>query len=112
MFWYPELSMVDATPELLALVGEGASQEPYRYLMKKLRARLMATQSRLEKARLKGEAAKPAGLLTQNEQLWEPPVRLLPVVTGLPAAWAYRQRRELLDTLRRVKCFGVPAGAY
>lgn len=48
-----ELSMVDATPELLALVGEEGASEPYRYLMKKLRARLMATQSRLE-ARLKG----------------------------------------------------------
>lgn len=32
----------------------------------------MATQSPLE-ARLKGEKLpKPAGLLTQNEQLWEP----------------------------------------
>lgn len=29
-----ELSMVDATPELLALVGEEGASEPYRYLMK------------------------------------------------------------------------------
>ncbi len=30
-----ELSMVEATPELLALVGEEGAAEPYRYLMKK-----------------------------------------------------------------------------
>ncbi len=29
-----ELSMVEATPELLALVGEEGAAEPYRYLMK------------------------------------------------------------------------------
>ncbi|MFP3435055.1 hypothetical protein SB781_35425, partial [Paraburkholderia sp. SIMBA_061] len=38
-----ELSMVVATPELLALVGEEGAAEPYRYLMKNLRSRLMAT---------------------------------------------------------------------
>ena len=47
-----ELSMVEATPELLALVGEEGAAEPYRYLMKNLRSRLMATQAWLE-ARLK-----------------------------------------------------------
>ncbi|MDU4170869.1 MAG: phosphoenolpyruvate carboxylase, partial [Citrobacter freundii] len=71
-FLISELSMVDATPELMALVGEEGAAEPYRYLMKTLRSRLMATQAWLE-ARLKGEKLpKPAGLLTQNEQLWDP----------------------------------------
>ncbi|WP_205419201.1 hypothetical protein, partial [Klebsiella pneumoniae] len=64
-FLISELSMVDATPELMALVGEEGAAEPYRYLMKTLRSRLMATQAWLE-ARLKGEKLpKPAGLLTQ-----------------------------------------------
>lgn len=101
-----ELSMVDATPELLALVGEEGASEPYRYLMKKLRARLMATQSWLE-ARLKGEKLpKPAGLLTQNEQLWEP---LYACYQSLQACgMGIIANGELLDTLRRVKCFGVP----
>jgi phosphoenolpyruvate carboxylase len=40
--------------------------------MKKLRGQLMATQAWLE-ARLKGQRLpKPEGLLSQNEQLWEP----------------------------------------
>lgn len=45
-FLISELSMVDATPELLALVGEEGAAEPYRYLMKTLRSRLMATRAR------------------------------------------------------------------
>lgn len=43
-FLISELSMVDATPELMALVGEEGAAEPYRYLMKTLRSRLMATR--------------------------------------------------------------------
>ncbi len=66
----------------------------------------MATQSRLE-ARLKGEKLpKPAGLLTQNEQLWEP---LYACYQSLQACgMGIIANGELLDTLRRVKCFGVP----
>ena len=67
-----ELSMVEATPELLALVGEEGAAEPYRYLMKNLRSRLMATQAWLEARRKGEELPKPEGLLTQNEELWEP----------------------------------------
>lgn len=105
-FLISELSMVDATPELLALVGEEGAAEPYRYLMKTLRSRLMATQARLE-ARLKGEKLpKPAGLLTQNEQLWDP---LYACYQSLQACgMGIIANGELLDTLRRVKCFGVP----
>ncbi|MWT09018.1 phosphoenolpyruvate carboxylase, partial [Escherichia coli] len=67
-----ELSMVEATPELRALAGEEGASEPYRFLMKKLRGQLMATQAWLE-ARLKGQRLpKPEGLLSQHEQLWEP----------------------------------------
>ncbi len=63
-----ELSMVEATPELLELVGEAGATEPYRFLLKNLRSQLLATQAWLE-ARLKGQRLpKPAGLLSQNEQ--------------------------------------------
>ena len=98
--------MVEATPELLALVGEEGAAEPYRYLMKNLRSRLMATQAWLE-ARLKGEELpKPEGLLTQNEELWEP---LYACYQSLQACgMGIIANGDLLDTLRRVKCFGVP----
>ena len=105
-----ELSMVEATPELLALVGEEGAAEPYRYLMKNLRSRLMATQAWLE-ARLKGEELpKPEGLLTQNEELWEP---LYACYQSLQACgMGIIANGDLLDTLRRVKCFGVPLVRY
>ena len=88
------------------LVGEEGAAEPYRYLMKNLRSRLMATQAWLE-ARLKGEELpKPEGLLTQNEELWEP---LYACYQSLQACgMGIIANGDLLDTLRRVKCFGVP----
>jgi phosphoenolpyruvate carboxylase len=74
--------------------------------MKKLRGQLMATQAWLE-ARLKGQRLpKPEGLLSQNEQLWEP---LYACYKSLQACgMGIIANGELLDTLRRVKCFGVP----
>ncbi|MGX2008978.1 phosphoenolpyruvate carboxylase, partial [Enterobacter asburiae] len=85
--------------------AEGA-QEPYRYLMKKLRTQLMETQAWLE-ARLKGQKLpKPVGLITQNEQLWEP---LYACYKSLQSCgMGIIANGELLDTLRRVKSFGVP----
>lgn len=66
----------------------------------------MATQAWLE-ARLKGQRLpKPEGLLSQNEQLWEP---LYACYKSLQACgMGIIANGELLDTLRRVKCFGVP----
>lgn len=74
--------------------------------MKKLRSQLMETQAWLE-ARLKGQKPpKPAGLITQNEQLWEP---LYACYKSLQACgMGIIANGELLDTLRRVKSFGVP----
>ena len=101
-----ELSMVECTDELRELAGAEGAQEPYRYLMKKLRTQLMETQAWLE-ARLKGQKLpKPAGLITQNEQLWEP---LYACYQSLQACgMGIIANGELLDTLRRVKAFGVP----
>lgn len=61
----------------------------------------METQARLE-ARLKGQKLpKPAGLITQNEQLWEP---LYACYQSLQACgMGIIANGELLDTLRRVK---------
>ncbi len=101
-----ELSMVDCTDEFRAMVGEENEQEPYRYILKGIRTQLMETQAWLE-ARLKGQRLpKPQGLLTHNEQLWEP---LHACYKSLQACgMGFIANGELLDTLRRVKCFGVP----
>ncbi len=62
----------DAAEGLLGVWGEEGEAELDRFLMNKVRARVMETPSWLE-ARLKGEKLrKTAGLRTKNEQLWEP----------------------------------------
>ncbi|WP_202307932.1 phosphoenolpyruvate carboxylase [Dryocola clanedunensis] len=101
-----ELSMVECTPELSELAGPDAAQEPYRCIMKGVRQQLLATQTWLE-ARLKGQRLpKPEGLLTQNEQLWDP---LYACYQSLQACgMGIIANGQLLDTLRRVKSFGVP----
>ena len=101
-----ELSMSESTPEVRELCGNPDAQEPYREIMKNLRAQLLSTQDYLAR-RLKGERLpRPANLLVSNDQLWE------------PLHTCYRSLRacgmdiiangSLLDTMRRVKCFGVP----
>lgn len=101
-----ELSMSECTPEVRELCGNPEALEPYREIMKNLRAQLLATQAYLER-RLKGERpSRPANLLISNDQLWEP---LYACYQSLQACgMGIIANGQLLDTLRRVKCFGVP----
>lgn len=101
-----ELSMGECTPELRALAGGGEEeQEPYRRLMKRLRAQLLSTQDWLV-AQLRGEhRAAPPDLLETNDQLWEP---LFACYQSLRACgMTIIASGQLLDTLRRIKCFGI-----
>ncbi|MBU9812796.1 phosphoenolpyruvate carboxylase [Rahnella sp. C60] len=101
-----ELSMTECTPELRELAGGADIIEPYREIMKQLRAQLTNTQVYLE-ARLKGErVARPHDLLVKNDQLWAP---LYACYQSLQACnMGIIANGQLLDTLRRVRCFGVP----
>ncbi|WP_074012461.1 phosphoenolpyruvate carboxylase [Candidatus Sodalis sp. SoCistrobi] len=101
-----ELSMGECTPELRALAGGGdEEQEPYRRLMKRLRAQLLSTQDWLA-AQLRGEhRSAPTDLLETNDQLWEP---LYACYQSLRACgMKIIASGQLLDTLRRIKCFGI-----
>ncbi|WP_275553217.1 phosphoenolpyruvate carboxylase [Mixta sp. Marseille-Q2659] len=101
-----ELSMSECTEELRALCGDADALEPYRVILKRLRAQLMTTQTYLER-RLKGDRLpRPEGLLISNDQLWDP---LYACYQSLQACgMGIIANGQLLDTLRRVKCFGVP----
>ncbi|MBJ7223428.1 MULTISPECIES: phosphoenolpyruvate carboxylase [unclassified Brenneria] len=101
-----ELSMSACTPEVSELAGGSEIQEPYRAIMKSLRAQLTTTLSYLE-SRLKGaQSLPPKDLLISNEQLWEP---LYACYQSLHACgMGIIADGQLLDTLRRVRCFGVP----
>ncbi|AOE39475.1 phosphoenolpyruvate carboxylase [Pantoea agglomerans] len=101
-----ELSMSECTEEIRELSGDPEALEPYRMILKRLRSQLMTTQSFLER-RLKGERLpRPADLLVSNAQLWDP---LFAIYQSLQkCGMGIIANGQLLDTLRRVKCFGVP----
>lgn len=97
-----ELSMQQASPALLARIGESA--EPYRSLLKQLRERLRATRSWAQAA-LHEQIPAPAAVLQDNRELLE------------PLTLCYQSLHEcgmgviadgpLLDCLRRAATFGL-----
>ena len=100
-----ELSMQQASPALMAQVGESA--EPYRSLLKQLRVRLRATRSWAQAA-LHERLPAPAAVLQDNRELFE------------PLQCCYQSLHEcgmgviadgpLLDCLRRAATFGLFLG--
>ncbi|WP_127959025.1 phosphoenolpyruvate carboxylase [Serratia microhaemolytica] len=101
-----ELSMSECTPELRALAGGDEIQEPYREIMKRLRSQLMNSQAYLA-GRLKGERVlRPSDLLECNEQLWQPLYACYQSL--LACGMSIIANGQLLETLWRVRCFGVP----
>ncbi|MFR9166105.1 MAG: phosphoenolpyruvate carboxylase [Dysgonomonas sp.] len=100
-----ELSMANCTSEFRNYLGNFEVQEPYRELMKQLRSRLKKTISYLD-ALAEGENAKLTDdILIHNEQLWEP---LHECYKSLVACGMHMIANDkLLDTMRRLKCFGL-----
>lgn len=105
-----ELSMVDATPELLALVGEEGASEPYRYLMKKIARPSDGDPVLAGSASERREAAQTGWPADAKRAALGTSVRLLPVVTGLRHGH-YRQRRVTRHAPPR-EVFRRTAGAY
>ncbi|WEM42477.1 phosphoenolpyruvate carboxylase [Photobacterium sp. DA100] len=97
-----ELSMVKCNDEVRDLAGD--EHEPYRAILKDLRAKLTNTRDVLD-AKIKGLDAPSYGIIDDVSQLWD------------PLYACYRSLHEcdmgiiadglLLDVLRRIKCFGV-----
>lgn len=97
-----ELSMVECNEELRTLAGD--AHEPYRVLLKQIRTLLIDTLEVLD-AKLNGTAVPNKAILENTNQLWDPLYicyqSLHDCGMGVIADGA------LLDTLRRVKAFGV-----
>ncbi|MDV5171246.1 phosphoenolpyruvate carboxylase [Photobacterium rosenbergii] len=97
-----ELSMVKCNDEVRELAGD--EHEPYRAILKDLRAKLTNTRDVLD-AKIKGLDAPSYGIIDDVSQLWD------------PLYACYRSLHDcdmgiiadglLLDVLRRIKCFGV-----
>ncbi|MFP4647626.1 MAG: phosphoenolpyruvate carboxylase [Halorhodospira sp.] len=97
------LSLQVCDEELRQEVG-GEAWEPYRVVLKRLRARLRQTM-RWAEAKLQGGRPPEGDILTDVEALRQPLLRcyysLQRVGAGVVA------EGELLDTIRRVSCFGL-----
>jgi len=100
-----ELSMATCTSEFRDYIKDYEIQEPYRELMKRLRTQLRNTIAYLD-ARIAGKNVELTDdILIHNEQIWEP---LHECYKSLVACkMEIIANDKLLDTLRRVKCFGL-----
>lgn len=97
-----DLSMQAASDELLALTGP--SHEPYRVLLRDLRARLQHTRERME-ARLEGREPAAGDWYRRTDELAEP---LRVIDRSLRRCnMADIADGALRDTLRRLACFGI-----
>jgi phosphoenolpyruvate carboxylase len=100
-----ELSMYACTDEFRLYLGDNEVQEPYRELMKRLRARLRKTITYYDDIAAGKHVSLSGEIIYSSDQLWEPLYlcyRSL-VASGMKSI----ANDKLLDTLRRVKCFGV-----
>ncbi len=98
-----ELSMTKCSEALRQLVGEG-EHEPYRAILKRIRDTLTQTRDILE-AKIDGEELTVKAPLKTTEQLWDP---LYTCYQSLhECGMGVIADGSLLDTLRRIKAFGV-----
>ncbi|RJX72332.1 phosphoenolpyruvate carboxylase [Vibrio sinensis] len=98
-----ELSMTKCNDDVRALAGE-QEHEPYRAVLKGLRTLLQETKEILD-AKIHGQKLAVKAPLQNIDQLWEP---LLACYRSLhECGMGVIADGSLLDTLRRVKAFGV-----
>lgn len=101
-----ELSMTECTDDVLTyLESDKEYTEPYRMVAKMLRRKLVNTHTYITSL-LNGEDIRPsADVLLKNEQLWQP---LYACYNSLIACgMSTIAHGPLLDTLRRIKSFGL-----
>lgn len=100
-----ELSMATCTSEFRDYIKDYEVQEPYRELMKRLRTALKETIAYID-AKIEGKNPELTdNILLHNDQLWEP---LHECYKSLVACkMEIIANDKLLDTLRRIRCFGL-----
>lgn len=97
-----ELSMTQSNEAVQALSND--SHEPYRAVLKQLRTLLSDTR-RVIDAKILGTASPNLPILENADQLWKP---LHTIYQSLhECGMGVIADGSLLDTLRRIKCFGV-----
>lgn len=100
-----ELSMAACTKEFRDYINNYEVQEPYRELVKRLRSQLKSTVEYLENKISGKNVDLTSDILIHDEQLWEP---LYECYKSLVACnMEIIANDKLLDTLRRIRCFGL-----
>ncbi|MCW9698319.1 phosphoenolpyruvate carboxylase [Avibacterium sp. 20-129] len=99
-----ELSVIQCTPEFRAKYGDHL--EPYRFVIKQLRSKLIKTVAYYgDQLEGKIPAVASEECLTDDEQLWEP---LYDCYQSLhQCGMRIIANGALLDCLRRIRCFGL-----
>jgi len=100
-----ELSMAACTKEFRDYINNYDVQEPYRELMKRLRSQLRKTIAYLD-AKIEGKNPElTEDILIHNEQIWEPLHECYKSL--VECKMEIIAEDKLLDTMRRVRCFGL-----
>jgi phosphoenolpyruvate carboxylase len=97
-----ELSMTECNAEMRAIVGDQA--EPYRALLRPLVKRCAETRDGISNY-FNGRACTPSEWLSHNDDLLKP--LLLCYESLCECGMEITARGLLLDTIRRVNCFGI-----
>ena len=99
-----ELSMTGASPELRARVGD--AREPYRELLREVRANLRATRQWIEHSLEAGHDVPPAEGVYRDAEALAAPLRLC-YRSLVETGDALIAQGRLTDLLRRLSAFGV-----
>lgn len=102
-----ELSMTECNQSIIDLLDEPnkTASEPYRAVMKQLRARLVKTHSYIVSVLNNEQVLAPADILIKNNQLWDP--LYICYQSLIDNGMSTIAHGPLLDTLRRIKSFGL-----
>jgi phosphoenolpyruvate carboxylase len=102
-----ELSMTECSESVIELLDENNKtvSEPYRAVMKQLRARLIKTHNYIEALLNNERVLPPSDILIENQQLWIP--LYICYESLIHNGMSTIAHGPLLDTLRRIKSFGL-----
>ena len=102
-----ELSMTECSQSVIDLLDETnkTASEPYRAVMKQLRARLVKTQSYIVSLLNNEQVLAPSDILIKNEQLWNPLYTCYQSL--IDHGMSTIAHGPLIDTLRRIRSFGL-----
>ncbi len=100
-----ELSMHDASDELLAQLDDKETSTPYRDYLHKLRSRLETTRKWIQQKLVNPRVLSTPEIIQQKEELLQP---LMLIFRSLKACdFTYVANGPVSDTIRRIHAFGV-----